>query len=336
MICINMEFGLLLVSQYDESRPMRGIGDELVSQTELARDVGFDSVTVGEHHVTDSDQYLLNEAVVAHVAEHIGGMDLWTTLCLLPYHNPVRIAEFGATIDVLTGGQFRLGVGLGYREKEYDVFGVSKADGPGRLIEGVEIIKRLWTQDSVTYHGKHFNIEETSIRPQPLQDPRPPIWIGASNESSVRRAGRIGDGFIGAHVPFGLAKRQISDFYDERQTEGIDGGDVGFIREAFVAETTEQAEQAVREPLMGKYESYSNWGQDDAIEDDDFGSPWDKLRHERFLVGSPDDVIADIERYRDEMDLDYLVIRTQFPGSDFEDVHESIRLFGEEVIPAFQ
>lgn len=331
-----MDFGLLLVSQYDEARPMHGIGEELVSQTELARDVGFSGVTVGEHHVTDSDQYLLNEAVVAHVAEHIGSMDLWTTLCLLPYHNPTRIAEFGATIDILTGGQFRLGVGLGYREKEYDAFGVSKSDGPGRLIEGIEIIKRLWTQESVTYHGKHFSLEEVSIRPQPLQDPRPPIWVGASNEASVRRAGRIADGFIGAHVPFALAKQQTSDFYDERENEGIDGGDVGFIRETFVAETTEQAERSVREPLMGKYESYSDWGQDDAIAEDDFGSPWEKLRHERFLVGSPDDVIESIERYQEEMDLDYLVIRTQFPGSDFEDVHESIRLFGEEVIPAFQ
>ncbi|WP_129113534.1 LLM class flavin-dependent oxidoreductase [Halegenticoccus tardaugens] len=331
-----MKFGLLLVSQYDESRPMRGISDELAAQTELARDVGFDGVTVGEHHVTDSDQYLLNEAVVAHVAEHVGEMDLWTTLCLLPYHNPVRIAEFGATIDVLTGGRFRLGVGLGYRQAEYDAFGVSKADAPGRLIEGVEIIKRLWTQESVTYHGKHFTLEDVSIRPQPLQDPRPPIWVGASNESSVRRAGRIADGFIGAHVPFNLARRQVDDFYDERGVEGIAGGEVGFIREAFVAATEERAERTVRGPLMDKYESYSDWGQDDAIEADDFGSPWEKLRHERFLVGSPDDVVADIERYREELDLDYLVVRTQFPGNDFEDVRESIRLFGEEVIPAFR
>ncbi len=65
---------------------------------------------------------------------------------------------------------------------------------------------------------------------------------------------------------------------------------------------------------------------------DDFDSPWDKLRHERFLVGSPADVRADVERYRDAMDLDYLVIRTQFPGADFEDVHSSIELFGNEVI----
>lgn len=330
-----MEFGLLLVTQYDESRSMYGIGDELVTQTQLAREVGFDTLTIGEHHVIDSDQYLLNDAALSHVAEHVGEMNLASTLVLLPYHNPVRIAELGATLDVLTEGQFRLGVGLGYRQAEYDAFGVNREDAAGRLVEGVEIIKRLWTEPSIDFDGEHFQLENVSIRPQPLQDPRPPIWVGASNESSIRRGARIADSFLGAHVPFDLATRQIADFRDERSKTDHDPGEVGLIREAFVGETTRQAEKTVREPLMGKYESYNNWGQDDVIEDDSFDSPWDKLCHERFLVGSADDVIKDIQRYQDEMDLDRIITRTQFPNSDFEDVHESIRRFGEEVIPSF-
>lgn len=331
-----MDFGLLMVTQYDESRSMYGIGEELITQTQLARDVGFDALTVGEHHVTESDQYLLNETVLGHTAQHVGDMDLAATLVLLPYHNPVRIAELGATLDVLTEGQFTLGVGLGYRQEEYDAFGVKREDAPGRLVEGLDIIKRLWTEPSVDFDGEHFELEDVSIRPQPLQDPRPPIWVGASNESSVRRGARIADGFLGAHVPFDLAARQVRDFRDERSKTDRGPGEVGLIREAFVGETTEDAERAVREHLMAKYESYSNWGQDDVIEDDSFDSPWDKLRHDRFLVGSPDDVIKGIQQYQDEMDLDRIVIRTQFPNSDFEDVHDSIRRFGEEVIPSFK
>jgi len=330
-----MDFGLLLVTQFDESRPMNGIGDELVSQTELARDVGFDHLTVGEHHVTDSDQYLLNDAVLGHVAQHVGDMDLAATLVLLPYHNPVRIAELGATLDVLTASQFTLGVGLGYRQAEYDAFGVKREDAPGRLVEGVEIIECLWTEPAIDYDGDHFQLEDVSIRPQPLQEPRPPIWVGASNESSVRRGARIADAFLGAHVPFDLAARQVADFRDERSKTDRGPGEVGFIRETFVGETTEHAEETVRGPLMGKYESYSDWGQDDVIEDDSFDSPWDKLRNERFLVGSADDVIEDIQEYQDAMDLDRIVIRTQYPESDFEDVRDSIRRFGEDVIPSF-
>jgi alkanesulfonate monooxygenase SsuD/methylene tetrahydromethanopterin reductase-like flavin-dependent oxidoreductase (luciferase family) len=331
-----MDFGLLAVTQYEIDRDLRRIGDELVTQTQLANESGFDLISIGEHHFTDSHQYLLNESALAHIAQHVEDTRLVASLILLPYHNPARIAELGATLDILSDGQFTMGVGLGYRQKEYDVFGVERDDAVGRFRECVEIIKRLWTEEYVSYDGDYFQLDEVAIRPQPLQDPRPPIWTGASNESSVRRGARKTDGFLGAHVPFDLAQRQIEDFRDERETQGLDEGEVGLIREAYVAETREKAEEIVREPLMGKYESYSDWGQDDVIGGDDFDSPWDKLKHERFLVGSPEDVRADIERYKEAMDLDYLFIRTQFPGADFDDVHSSIELFGEEVIPSFK
>ena len=327
-----MESGLFLVTQYDLKRQLQGIGEELVTQTKLARDAGFDLVAVGEHHVTDSHQYLLNEAVLAHLAEHIGDMRLAALLSLLPLHNPVRIAEFGATMDILTNGQFTLGVGLGYRDAEYNAFGVTREEATGRLVEGVEIIKHLWSKESVTYEGEHFQFKDVSIRPQPFQKPRPPIWVGASNESSVRRGARIADGFVGAHVPFDLAKRQIADFRDERKKQGLDPGKVGLLREMFVARTTEEAESLVRDPLIDKYASYGEWGQDDVIGGDDFDSPWEKLRHERFLIGSPEDVRTEVKRYQEAMDLDYLLVRTQFPGLSSEAVHDSIQQFGERVV----
>lgn len=327
-----MEFGLFLVTQYDFDRTMDGVADELVTQTELARDGGFDVIVAGEHHVTEENHYLLNEAVLAHIAEHVGGMRLGTGMCLLPYHNPVRIAEFGATLDVLTGGQFQFGAALGYRQQEYDVFGVDRSDAPGRLIEGLEIIKRLWTEDDVTFEGEHFSLDGVSIHPKPIQDPRPEIWIGASNETSIRRAARIGDGWVGAHVPFDVAVSQAEAFRDERANYD-DGGVVGIAREVFVAETTEKAEAAVRDHLMSKYDSYSDWGQDDVIEGDDFDSPWEKLKHDRFIVGDPEEVRSAIERYQDALDPDVFVVRSQFPGMDPTNVHSSIRLFADEVMP---
>ena len=328
-----MNLELLLVTQYERDRALAGVGEELREQVAIAREGGLDGVGVSEHHVTDDHQYLLNEAVVAHLADRVGDMRLTTALCLLPYHNPVRVAEFGATVDVLTGGQFRLGVGLGYRDAEYDAFGVDRADGPGRLVEGIEIIERLWTEDAVTYDGDYFQLDEVTIRPKPLQEPRPPIWVGASNESSVRRGARVADGFLGAHVPFDLARRQVADFRNEREQTGRDPGDVGLLREAYVAETTAAAEAVVTEPLMRKYEGYTEWGQDDAIDGDTFESEWDRLAEDRFLVGSPEDVVAEIERYREAMNLDHLFVRTQFPGMDPADVRSSIRLLAEEVAP---
>ena len=331
-----MEFGLFLTTQYALDHSLDGVADELIAQTELARDGGFDRVFVGEHHVTEDDHYLLNEVVLAHIAEHIGEMQLGTGMCLLPYHNPVRIAEYGATLDVLTGGGFQFGAALGYRQAEFDAFGITREEAPGRLVEGLEIIKRLWTEDDVTFEGEHFSLDGASIHPKPVQEPRPDIWIGASNESSIRRAARIADGWMGAHVPFDVAVSQAEAFRDERAKHDRGDGVVGLAREVFVAETTAQAEDAVRDHLMEKYASYSDWGQDDVIEGDDFDSPWEKLRHERFIVGDPEEVREAISRYRDATNLDVLTIRTQFPSMDPSVARSSIQLFADEVVPAFQ
>jgi alkanesulfonate monooxygenase SsuD/methylene tetrahydromethanopterin reductase-like flavin-dependent oxidoreductase (luciferase family) len=330
-----MDFRLSLVTQYEPSRDLSGVADELATQAELARDVGFDAVGVPEHHVTE-DQYLLNEAVVAHLADHVGGMELGTAMCLLPYHHPVRIAEFGATMDVLTGGGFSLGVAQGYRGEEFDAFGIDRGDALGRFVEGVEVIERLWTEDRVSFEGNHFELDDVTINPKPVQEPRPPILVGASNERSVRRSARIADGWSAGHVPFDGVRSRVEAFRDERA--GTDRGDgvVEIGREVFVAETAEEAERIVKEPLLRKYRRYVDWGQDEVFEDDEFDSAWAELKRDRFVVGSPEDVIAELERYREAFDPDRFRFRTQFQGMDFADVRASVRLLGEEVLPSFR
>ncbi|MFB6170434.1 MAG: LLM class flavin-dependent oxidoreductase [Haloarculaceae archaeon] len=329
-----MDFRLSMVIQYEPSRDLRGIADELATQVGLARDGGFDAIAVPEHHATE-DSYLLNEAVVAHLAEHLGDMTIGTGMCLLPYHNPVRIAEFGATMDVLTGGQFDLGVAQGYRQAEFDAFGIEKGDAVGRFVEGVEIIERLWTEERVTYDGEYFQLDDVTINPKPLQEPRPRIMVGASNETSIRRAARMTDGWGAGHVPFEEMRPRVVAFREEREQAGKDPGRIEIGREVFVAETAAEAERIVREPLMRKYDRYVDWGQDEVFEDDEFDSAWEKLKHDRFVVGSPDDVIKELARYQEAFDPEGFRLRTQFQGMDFEDVHDSIRLLAEEVLPSF-
>lgn len=328
-----MDFGLSLVTQYEPSRDLTGIAGELVDQIDRAADGGFDFVRVAEHHVTD-DHYLLNEAVTSYIARDIGDMTL-DMMCLLPYHNPVRIAEYAATVDVLTEGQFRLTVAQGYRPEEFAVFGVEdRGDAIGRLVEGIEVIKRLWTTADVDYDGQFFQLDGVSINPRPIQEPRPSIFAGASNETSIRRAARLVDGWVGAHVPFDVVGDQVAAFRDECAASGQGAKPVGFGREVCVADTTEEAEASVREPLMRKYERYVEWGQDDAIADDEFHAEWEDLKRDRFVIGTPDEVIAEIRRYQDAFDLDFLGLRTQFKGMEFDAVRRSQSLLGEEVLPA--
>lgn len=326
-----MDVSYFLVTQFDSERSLNTVTREFEKQTKLVSEGGFDTLFVGEHHATE-DVYFLNEAVIAYLANHIDDIRIGTGMCLLPYHNPVRIAEFGATVDQLTDGRFRLGVAQGYRPAEYEAFGIAKDDALARFVESIQVIKRLWTQDTVDYEGKAHTFEDIGISPQPVQQPRPEIIAGASNERSARRAAKLTDGWIGAHVPLDVAKEQAAAFWNaDAETDGE--GKAGLAREVFVAESTEAAEEIAREPLMRKYSSYSDWGQDDAIDSDDFDSPWEKLKHERFLIGTPAEILEDVDRYREQCDIEELWVRMQFPTISTDDTKESLQLFIDEVMP---
>jgi len=312
---------------------------EALDQVELADDLGYDYVWEVEHHFLEEYSHSsAPEVFLAAAAERTDDIRLGHGIKLLPpeYNPPQRVAEQVATLDLVSDGRVEWGTGESASRIELEGFGVDPGEKFAAWQEATEATADMMAMEPYPGHdGEHFSMPVRNVVPKPVQDPRPPIWVGASNESSIRRGARIADGFLGAHVPFDVASEQVEIFRDERANEGKSPGEVGFLREAFVAPTTEAAEAAVRDPLMDKYESYSDWGQDRVIAGDDFDSLWDQLRQQRFLMGDPDDVAADVERYQRELDLDHVFVRTQFPNTDPEDVQESIRLFGERVIPRF-
>ena len=167
----------------------------------LIRALGFDSIWGGEHHATPGFHYFPLLPMLHRLAAEAEGMWLGTNLALLPLHNPVEMAEVGAFLDVITEGRFLLGVGLGYRNEEFAIFKVPMAERVSRLTEGVEIIRRLWTEDRVTHKGRHWELADVTIRPRPVQRPRPPILVGSQVMAGIERAARIADGWLVVPVP---------------------------------------------------------------------------------------------------------------------------------------
>ena len=322
-----MDFTLFLNSQAPTDQSKEELFEGLVTQTRAARDSGFDMVTMGQHYLADYVQLQLVPAL-SRLAAEAGSMTVGTGIVLLPLHHPVEIAEQITTIGAFADEVFA-GVGAGYRDAEFDAFGVSKRERGPRLAEGIELMNRLWTEEGVTYDGEFYAVEDATISPRP--DEKPEVWVAANSRPAIARAADLGDRwFTNPHATVSEITEQKS-FYDERR-----GGDtsVPVFREVFVAETTEAAREAARPYLEPKYERYVEWGQDEAMEDSqDLHRPFDELAEDRFLLGTPEEVCAEIERYRETLDPSHVVCRVQWPGMDYERARECIELLGDEVVP---
>ncbi len=130
---------------------------------------------LSEHHFLE-DGYLPSLLpIAAAAAARTKRLLIGTSVLLLPFHNALRVAEDAAVVDIISGGRFMLGVGLGYRLEEFRTFGVPVKERVARLEEGLEVIRRAWTQERVTFHGRYYHLDGVTVTPKPVQQPHPPI-----------------------------------------------------------------------------------------------------------------------------------------------------------------
>jgi probable F420-dependent oxidoreductase len=139
-------------------------------------------------------------------AAHTTTLRLIPNIVVLPYRNPFVVAKAGATLDLLSGGRFTLGIGAGYLKREFAALGVEFEERSELLEEALDVITTIWTTDDVTYDGKHFSAQGITAHPQPLTDPHPPIWIGGNTAASRRRVAARGNGWCPFPAPAGLAQ----------------------------------------------------------------------------------------------------------------------------------
>jgi len=331
-----MDFGLQISVQHvpDESQAARFA--EHLEQVRLARAVGFASVWASQHYLSDPFTYFQPIPTLARVAAEADGMTLGTGCLLLPLHQPVDVAESLATLDVITGGRLVVGIGLGYRDVENRALGHDPKSRVGRLMEGLEILERLWMGEPVRYAGTHFALDDVRISMRPLQRPRPRIWLAANADGAVRRAARLGDTWLmNPHSTLGTLERQLRLFRETRRALGRPpAADVPLIRECCVADDADAARAEGRRFLEGKYRAYRTWEQDKALpEGETFDDAFDELARDRFVLGEPKAVRDELARYRERLGVTTMIFRLQWPGMDQRSVLRSIRLLGEQVLP---
>ena len=206
----------------------------------------------------------------------------------------------------------------------------------GRLVEGLEIIERLWTVDPVRYAGRHFTLEDVRISMPPLQRPRPPIWMAVDADGGVKRAAWLGDAWLmNPHTTVSTLRRQLALFSETRRALGKPPTtEIPLIKECYVAPDTATAVAEARSFLGPKYEAYRQWEQDKALPTgESFASDFEALARDRFLLGDPARVREEIARYRDTLGVTAIIVRVQWPGMEQAQVMRTVRLQGEQVVP---
>lgn len=249
-------------------------------------------------------------------------------------------------MDLLSGGRFSLGVGLGYRKGEFDAQGIPSSQRGGRMEESMEIVRRLLARETVTYSGRHFQLDAVRIVPPPAQQPHPKLWAGGVVETAVDRVARMGYHYLSG------GQAEQSAMYDAAlRRHGRDPRDhsIAAQRPIFVAETREEAWRIAAPAVRHTAQCYHDWFVE-ANDDPDYEpirieipSVDEIVRAQAFdffgeqaLVGTPQDVIAQIDEYLARARLTHLVCSMALPGIAPDDLRASMRLFAERVIPHYR
>ncbi len=237
----------------DGGAPPEELYRAAVEQCAWADPRRFTSVVLMEHHASD-DGYLPSPIVMgAAVAAATSRLPIRLSLVLLPLYDPLRVAEDLAVLDLISGGRLRLTVGLGYREAEYEQFGVNMKRRPSLMEEAVEALKESWTGEPFEFRGRTVR-----ILPRPAQRPRPAIYMGGASPASARRAARIADGY----QP--LSPRLYEIYLEELGKLGkpepprdpAAGGGAGYV---FVANDPEKEWQLVAPHALHDTNEYGRW-----------------------------------------------------------------------------
>ena len=303
-----------------------------LDKARLTHQMGYHSLWTGAGYLNNDFHSMM---LLARVAAEAPGLELGM-VALLPLYHPVEAAEQVATLDVISGGKFILAPALGWRDFQFDAFGIPKTDRLGRFREVMEVMKMFWTQDRVTHHGRYFDINDVPGAGGAVQKPYPRMYLAANLERGVLRAARQADGWlISSRSTLPTITEQTRLYRDAAKKAGKPGF-ISAWREMFVAESRQKAIDIMRPHVEWLYRDRAALGHSQELpEADRIDVPFDRILEGRFILGSPEECIEEIEKYR-ELGIDELVLRCQWPGMPNKDSLRALELFGDKVLPHYR
>lgn len=304
-----------------------------------AEKAGFDFVSLTHHAFSPECQTSAPFVVLAAIAARTTTLRLATIVYVLPIYHPVAVAEQVATLDMISGGRVIFGVGIGYRDYEYEGMGLNPRHRGARADEALTAIRGAWTSGRFNFQGKHFRIPDLPAVPMPVQKPHPPIWVGGLSDPALRRAARLGDGWISDNMQMLGDAAQVADRY---RTFCAEAGRAPFVcvtRNAWVGRTREDVVRDWYRDVVDFHMGYRKAGYvtpDPAGIYDrlEAGEPvsLEEFAHDRAIGGTPEDCIAQLARWRECSGCDAMLMLLN-EDAGYEKMLGAIELFGKEVFP---
>jgi probable F420-dependent oxidoreductase len=316
---------------------------EILDLVRLAETLRFDSAWVSEHHGA-GDGYM--PSLLTTLGAFAAATDrilLGTGVVLAPFHHPLRLAEDAATVDLLSGGRLILGLGLGWREEEFRMFGVPLSQRVSRTVEAIDVLRLAWSGERFSYHGRIFDLDEVRVTPPPAREAGPPIFLGGTAEPAIRRAGRMADGYIRTRGG-GIEKMRL-DFLMAEEAARRAGRDpsalaLAQLQNAFVWGDGD-AWEVVREGAAHQLGVYRGWdaGGDTPGREFVVDPPDEETIRRMTIAGSAAEVTRAlrpvVEAFAGRTDF-HLIVRLHYPGMGVDTAARAMELFAEQVLPALR
>jgi alkanesulfonate monooxygenase SsuD/methylene tetrahydromethanopterin reductase-like flavin-dependent oxidoreductase (luciferase family) len=333
-----MRFGLFGSAQARRAGPDTDSSQgfrEFIDNNVEAEALGYYSTFLVEHHFTGFGQVSASLNLLTWLGARTRHLRLGTAVLVLPWHNPVLLAEQAATLDLLSGGRLDFGVGKGYRWNEFAGFCLPLEEAEARFEEAIEILTKSFVSESpFSHHGKYWHYDNIVVEPPTAQKPHPPFWMGAGSRNSVRQVAERGyKMLLGQHSLAKEILEQVGQFKDEVEARGrrFDPMDVAVARAVHVAKNAADKEAALDRRYQGHMRINRLARRPDGETRDRYILDDEKAaRHESTesaLFGSPDEIVRKLETLR-KGGVEYVIIN--FGGS-----RENIRRFAREIMPAF-
>jgi alkanesulfonate monooxygenase SsuD/methylene tetrahydromethanopterin reductase-like flavin-dependent oxidoreductase (luciferase family) len=304
-----------------------------------AEALGLDEVWLTEHHFAEDGYCPALLPVAAAIAARTSRIRIGTKVVLMPFHNPLRLAEDAAVVDVLSGGRLDLGVAAGYRHEEFAGFGIDRSERAGRTREGLEVLELALRAQPFDFEGDFFRHHGACVAPPPVQRPLP-IWVGARSDAALRRAAAAGRHLQLADFDLDLCARDHATYTAALRAAGRDPADfeVAAVASVFVDEDAGRAAAIAAPHMRYQQAQYQRWfaAAGDRTSADAGPTAGDDGLPPGCLAGTPAAVLEQILAARERVPFTHFSFWTLLPGMAAEAATRSLRLFAEQVLPGLR